>query len=1014
MSTPGGRGSFRGRGGGRGPRRGGFGGDSGGGRGARGGFQGRGRGGGPLSVFSTPGRTIPVPNTVVAKTEDALLAAAKGPLSLAGLKLQEGFPCRPRFGTKGTPVTLWANYFEMCPSSKVMLYRYDIAVSPAVAGRKLSQVIRLFLESEELTEFRLDVATDFKSTLVSRQKLPADDTVVKIHYRSEDEDEPRQNAPRYEVRLLYTNTLSVSHLIEYLTSTNLSARFDDAQSLVQAFNIFLNHYSKLTGNLATIGASKRFSLADNADKWDLGTGLIGIRGFFSSVRVATCRLLVNVNVSHGAFYEAGPLDQLMFMYYAAHQRSKYKLNNFLEKLKVRPTHLPERRNKKGEIVRKVKTIVGFANTNDGHGLQHPSRVKEFGAGPKDVEFWLDGGGGGQPASTPGAGSQEGGKKKKRKGKQAGPSDKPSSTSSSGRYISVYEFFLTKYNRQINPMIPVINVGTRDNPSYLPPEVCVVVPGQNSNSKLDPGQTQQMIRFAVRSPWENAGSIVRDGFQTVGLSSQANVLLDRFGVSVSPQLITVPGRVLNEPKVFYKDEKSASVRFGSWNMVNVKLNTAGTLTNWSYLLISIPDRRDSFDQAGLIAMLDKFRDALRKTGIVVNPPAPGRRLVLRDQDDPELDNVFKLAAKSLDLLFIILPDTIPLYNRIKHCGDVKYGIQTICVVGHKIAKERGQGQYFANVALKLNLKLGGNNQLLDNLRLGIIIENKTMVVGIDVTHPSPGSSSRAPSIAGMVASVDRWLGQWPAVLRVQAGARQEMVTDLSDMLKSRLQLWKTKGNHQSLPENILVYRDGVSEGQYDKVVNEELPRLRKACTVVYPASDQKNGLPHFTIVIVGKRHHTRFYPTKEANADRSGNPKPGTVVDRGVTEARNWDFFLQAHAAIQGTARPGHYVVVLDEIFRARYAKTLPPEFNNVADVLEDLTQSLCYVYGRTTKAVSLCTPAYYADIVCERARCYLSGVFDTPTQSAEPSLAGSQTGGLQVGNEDVRIHEKLKDTMFYI
>lgn len=127
-------------------------------------------------------------------------------------------------------MTLWANYFEMRPSSKVTLYRYDIAVSPAVAGRKLSQAIRLFLESEELTEFRLHVATDFKSTLVSCRKLSADETVVEIQYRSEDEDEPRQNAPRYEVRLLYTNTLSVSHLIEYLTSTNLSARFDDAVS----------------------------------------------------------------------------------------------------------------------------------------------------------------------------------------------------------------------------------------------------------------------------------------------------------------------------------------------------------------------------------------------------------------------------------------------------------------------------------------------------------------------------------------------------------------------------------------------------------------------------------------------------------------------------------------------------------------------------------------------------------------------------------------------------------------
>jgi hypothetical protein len=34
----------------------------------------------------------------------------------------------------------------------------------------------------------------------------------------------------------------------------------------------------------------------------------------------------------------------------------------------------------------------------------------------------------------------------------------------------------------------------------------------------------------------------------------------------------------------------------------------------------------------------------------------------------------------------------------------------------------------------------------------------MLVGIDVTHPSPGSASTAPSVAGIVASVDGTLAQ----------------------------------------------------------------------------------------------------------------------------------------------------------------------------------------------------------------------------------------------------------------
>lgn len=68
--------------------------------------------------------------------------------------------------------------------------------------------------------------------------------------------------------------------------------------------------------------------------------------------------------------------------------------------------------------------------------------------------------------------------------------------------------------------------------------------------------------------------------------------------------------------------------------------------------------------------------------------------------------------------------------------------------------------------------------------------------------------------------------------------------------------------------------------------------------VYPPAQQKLDLPRMTVVVVGKRHHTRFYPTTPQNADRSTNCVAGTVVDRGVTEAKNWDFFLQAHSAIQ--------------------------------------------------------------------------------------------------------------------
>ena len=68
-------------------------------------------------------------------------------------------------------------------------------------------------------------------------------------------------------------------------------------------------------------------------------------------------------------------------------------------------------------------------------------------------------------------------------------------------------------------------------------------------------------------------------------------------------------------------------------------------------------------------------------------------------------------------------------------------------------------------------------------------------------------------------------------------------------------------------------------------------------------------------------HTRFYPikTKETD-DKTGNSKNGLVVDRGVTNFANWNFFLQAHTALHGTAKPAHYDVVYDDLVRE-----LPPD-----------------------------------------------------------------------------------------
>lgn len=449
-------------------------------------------------------------------------------------------------------------------------------------------------------------------------------------------------------------------------------------------------------------------------------------------------------------------------------------------------------------------------------------------------------------------------------------------------------------------------------------------------------------------------------------------------------------------------------------MNQTLSVPATIKAWGWLLIAIPGMdpycgfRDG--QKEVLNTLKAFQVIMIEMGIKIGAPIDGKRIQLSGIEDRGLDAELKRLAAVLDFLYIILPDKTPVYDRIKHICDVKLGLVNVCCIGKSL--QRNDNQYFRNEVLKVNAKCGGRNHAIAPNRLHLIAQDKTMVVGIDVTHPSPGSSEHAPSVAGMVASIDRYMGQWPSVCKVQPLSRQEMVADLNDMLKSRLHLWKTKGKHFYFPENIVVFRDGVSEGQYQLVKDTELPLLREACNEVYLAA--KQAMPRITVVIVTKRHHKRFYPTTDASADNGSNCLPGTVIDRGITEARSWDFCIIPHTALKGTAKPTYYFVLHDEIFSTshRGSKTLGP-----ADTLEDVTQSLSYVSARSTRPVSICAPADYADLVCERARCYLSRIFDPSARSesgmSQQSGSGEEEHRAQF-QEEINLHEKTKDVMVYI
>ena len=112
----------------------------------------------------------------------------------------------------------------------------------------------------------------------------------------------------------------------------------------------------------------------------------------------------------------------------------------------------------------------------------------------------------------------------------------------------------------------------------------------------------------------------------------------------------------------------------------------------------------------------------------------------------------------------------------------------------------------------------------------------------------------PSIAAIVASVDPQASQYEVEIRVQdSGQNEEVIQDMKEVTKVLLKRFaeETKGRK---PERIVMFRDGVSEGQFLIVLAKELCAIRAACTEL-----EQGYKPAITYLVVQKRHHTRFFP-----------------------------------------------------------------------------------------------------------------------------------------------------------
>lgn len=185
-----------------------------------------------------------------------------------------------------------------------------------------------------------------------------------------------------------------------------------------------------------------------------------------------------------------------------------------------------------------------------------------------------------------------------------------------------------------------------------------------------------------------------------------------------------------------------------------------------------------------------------------------------------------------------------------------------------------------------------------------------------THPGKGAIKQAPSVAAMVSSLDRafvrYLTNWDLNPRPvkDSGKSQEEVLGIAEMLRWHLDEWMFK--HKRYPTEIIFYRDGLSDGQFEMCRNNEIGCVRKMLDEKYTQKDR----PRLLVICTVKRHNTRFLGpanAKKTGCDEAQNPLSSTVFYSGVTQGEGRDFFLVSHDTLKGTTRPTHYVVLWNEI-----------------------------------------------------------------------------------------------------
>ncbi|KAI9728343.1 MAG: hypothetical protein M1828_003743 [Chrysothrix sp. TS-e1954] len=528
-------------------------------------------------------------------------------------------------------------------------------------------------------------------------------------------------------------------------------------------------------------------------------------------------------------------------------------------------------------------------------------------------------------------------------------------------ITVEQYFFMKYGKRLQmPEMPLLQM-TKKNIS-IPFEMCFLEDNQRYLYKLSERQTANMIRFAVTLPNERWGAI-EHGLRM--LNWDQDQYLREYGMHISNQPETVTARLLPTPNVQFKND-SVSTVMGPYKQPSGRWNLQGKqflqpykepIGCWGVVIVD-KTARGQVTKPQMENFVRIFVDIMTRHGCQFTAKTPYVLPAGLDVEKFCLD-AFNQTGNHFNkfpqlLVFIVPYKDSNLYNRIKKCMDCRHGVPSQVLQSAHVIK--AQAQYCSNVAMKVNAKLGGITAKAIGMkgRGQEWITDSTMIIGADVSHGAPNTDTA--SIAAITVSWDRAAIRYCAAVQAN-GSRVEMISpeNWQKMFKPLARKWIENISGGKFPDTVYYFRDGVSEGQYAHVVEQEAASIRRVLMSLSPNAKDRVKM---TVLVCSKRHHVRFFPVDAKDGDKNFNPLPGTLVETKCTHPTENDYYLNAHSAIKGTSRPVHYHTLMDE-------QNLKPE------QIQNMIYEASYQYVRSTTPVSLFPAIYYAHLAAARGICHV-------------------------------------------